>query len=251
MATSLDLQEQEQIDAVKAFWNRYGNLITWVLVLVLGSFAAWNGWQWYQRDQGNKAGVLFDEVDRAAQAGDTEKAGRAFADLKQRYPGTAYAAQAGLLAAKVLADKGKADDARAALAWVGAEAKEAELRTVAQLHLAALLAEAKQYDEALKALDAAKAPGFEALVADRRGDVMMLMGKKAEARNAWTVAHAAMSDKVEYRRLVEAKLTALGAAPGASAAAAAASAPTSGAAAPAASAPATSPASSPAAGASK
>ena len=28
MATSLDLQEQEQLDAVKAFWNQYGNLIT-------------------------------------------------------------------------------------------------------------------------------------------------------------------------------------------------------------------------------
>ena len=45
MATSLDLQEQEQVDALKAFWKQYGNLITWVLTLALAAFAAWNGWQ--------------------------------------------------------------------------------------------------------------------------------------------------------------------------------------------------------------
>jgi len=229
MATSLDLQEQEQLDAVKAFWSKYGNLITWLLVLVLGGFAAWNGWQWYQRDQGGKAGALFDELDRAVTAGDAEKAGRAFADLRARYPGTAYAQQGGLLAAKVQFDKGRSDDARASLTWVAEQAKEAEMRTVARLRLAALQAEAKQYDEALKTLDAAKAEGFEALVADRRGDVLMLQGKQAEARSAWQAAYAAMSDKVEYRRLIDAKLTAIGAAPGASAPAAGAAASAAGA----------------------
>ena len=223
MATSLDLQEQEQLDAVKAFWNQYGNLITWALVLVLGAFAAWNGWQWYQRDQGNKAGALFDELDRAVAAGDAEKATRAFGDLKQRFPGTAYAQQGGLLTAKVQFEKGKADDARATLGWVADGAAEVELRSVARLRLAALLAEAKQFDEALKTLDAAKAEGFEALVADRRGDVLMLQGRKDEARAAWQAAYAAMSDKVEYRRLVDAKLTAIGASPTAAAASAAAS----------------------------
>ncbi|MCW5633821.1 MAG: tetratricopeptide repeat protein [Rubrivivax sp.] len=225
MATSLDLQEQEQLDAVKAFWNRYGNLITWVLVLVLGGFAAWNGWQWYQRDQAARAGALYDELDRAATAGDVEKATRAFADLRQRHGGTAWATQGGLLVAKVQFDKGKADDARASLAWVAEHAKDAAIGTVARLRLAALQAEAKQYDEAMKTLEAAKAEGFEALVADRKGDVLMLQGRRDEARNAWTVAYAAMSDKVEYRRLVEAKLAALGTPAAAASAAPVSSAP--------------------------
>ncbi|MBL8342119.1 MAG: tetratricopeptide repeat protein [Rubrivivax sp.] len=217
MATSLDLQEQEQLDAVKAFWNKHGNLITWVLVLVLGGFAAYNGWNWYQRDQAGKAGALYDELDRAAATGEVDKVSQRFADLKQRFPGAAYAAQGGLLAAKVQFDKGKPDDAQSTLAWVAAQAKEAEVRTVARLRLAALQAEAKQYDEALKSLDAAKADGadtFAALVADRRGDVLMLQGKKAEAGAAWQAAFAALSDKVEYRRLVEAKLTSIGVPPG-------------------------------------
>ena len=113
--------------------------------------------------------------------------------------------------------------ARASLAWVAEKGIEDEARTIARLRLAALQADAKQFDEALKTLDAATADGFEALVADRRGDILMAQGKPAEARAAYEKAWAAMSDKVAYRRLVEAKLTALGAAPGAAPAGAAAS----------------------------
>ena len=220
MATQLDLQEQEQLDALKAFWNKQGNLITWTLVLVLGAFAAWNGWQWFQRDQATKAGAMFDELDRAVRAGDAERAGLVFTDLKARYPGTAFAQQGGLLAARVQFDKGQADAARASLAWVGEHAVEDEMRTVARLRLAALQAEAKQYDEALKTLAAAKAPGFEGLVEDRRGDVLLAQGKAAEARTAYQAAYKAMGERVDYRRLIEAKMIALGAVPEAPGAAA-------------------------------
>lgn len=225
MATQLDLQEQEQLDALKAFWNRYGNLITGVLVLVFGAFAAWNGWQWYQRDQGQKAGALFDELDRAVQAGDAARAGRVFADLRERFPRTTLAQQGGLLAARVQFEQGDADAARASLAWVAEKGAGDEASTVARLRLAALQAEARQFDEALKTLDAAKTEGFEALVADRRGDVLFAQGKLAEAKAAYQTAWAAMSDRVAYRRLIEAKLTSLGAAPGVAAAPAGAASP--------------------------
>lgn len=219
MATHLDLQEQEQVDALKAFWQQYGNLITWALVAALLAYSGITGWQWWQREQSTKAGAMYDELDRAANAGDADKTARVFADLKERFPRTAYAQQAGMLAAKVQFDKGKADEARAALAWVIEHAVEDEYRALARLRLAALLLEGKQFDEALKALDAVGAGPFAALAADRRGDVLLAQGKKDDARAAYQRAYQEMDDKVEYRRLVEAKLTALGAAPAASAAA--------------------------------
>ncbi len=67
MATHLDLQEQEQIDALKAFWQQYGNLITWALVAALLVYAGINGWHWWQREQATKAGAMFDEFERALQ----------------------------------------------------------------------------------------------------------------------------------------------------------------------------------------
>jgi predicted negative regulator of RcsB-dependent stress response len=220
MATQLDLQEQEQLDALKSFWKTYGNLITWTLILVLTAFAAWNGWNWWQREQAMKAGAMFDELERAAQVGDAEKVGRVFGDLKERFPRTAYAQQAGLLAARVQADKGEADAARASLQWVSEKALEDEYRTVARLRLAALHFEAGRYDEALKELDAANAPAFAALVADRRGDVLLAQGKKDDARVAYRAAWAALDDSLDLKRVVEAKLTALGAAPDAAVSAA-------------------------------
>jgi predicted negative regulator of RcsB-dependent stress response len=223
MSTQLDLQEQEQLDALKAFWKTYGNLITWVIILALGAYAGWNGWQYWQRDQGVKAGAMFDELERAALAGDADKAGRIFADLKERFPRTAIAQQGALLAARSQFDKGQVDAARATLTWVADNAVEDEMRTVARLRLAALQADAKQFDEALKSLEAAKAPAFEGLVADRRGDILMLQGKKDEARAAYQAAYKGLGEKTEYRRLVEAKLFALGAPPTAAATAVAAS----------------------------
>ena len=213
MATHFDLEEQEQLDQLKAFWKRYGNLLTWLLVVVLGGFAAWNGWSWWQRDQAGKSSAMFDQLDKAAQAGDVEQVGRVFADLKDRYPRTAFTEQGGLLAAKIQAEKGKTDAALETLAWVGANATEAEYQTVAKLRAAGILLDQKKYDEALKQLDTATAPEFVALVHDRRGDVLLAQGRKDDAKAAYTKAWGAMDPKVDYRRLIDAKLTALGAAP--------------------------------------
>jgi predicted negative regulator of RcsB-dependent stress response len=215
MATHLDLEEQEQLDQLKHFWKQYGNLVTWLLIAALGIFAAWNGWNWWQRDQGIQAGAMFDELDRAAQSGDADKVANVFADLKERYPRTAFAQQGGLLAAKLQFEKAKPEAALAALTWVSENAVETEYQTVARLRLAAALLDAKKFDEALKQLDAATAKEFEALVADRRGDVLQAQGKAEEAKAAYSKAWTAMDPKVEYRTLIEAKLTALGAAPNA------------------------------------
>jgi len=216
MATQLNLEEQEQLDSLKAFWRKQGNLITWTLILVLGGFAAWNGWNYWQREQALKAGAMFEDLDRAAAAGDAEKTARVFADMQQRFSKVSITQQGGLIAARLQVDKGQADAAKATLTWVAENGVEEEIRSIARLRLAAVLADAKQFDEALKVLDASKSPEFTALVADRRGDVLMAQGKKDDARSAWQAAYAAMDPKVDYRRLIEAKLTSVGAAPGVS-----------------------------------
>jgi predicted negative regulator of RcsB-dependent stress response len=219
MATHLDLEEQEQLDQLKAFWSRFGNVLTWVLIAALGAYAAWNGWNYWQRQQAGQAAAMYDQLDKAAQLGDADQAARIFSDLKDRHPGTTYTQQAALLAAKVQFDKGKADAALSTLEWLGANGSEDEYRSVAHLRAAAILLEQKKFDDALKQLDAVATPQFAALAADRRGDVLMAQGKKDQARAAYDKAWSALDAKVQYRRLVEAKLTAMGAAPAASAAA--------------------------------
>jgi predicted negative regulator of RcsB-dependent stress response len=211
MATTLDLQEQEQIDELKAFWKRWGNPITWALIAVLAAFAGWNGWNWYQREQGVKAGVLFDELDRTVAAGDVERAARVFSDLRDRHPGTTWAAQGGLLVARLQHERAKVDESIGTLTWVADKAADPALQAIARLRLAGLHLDAKRADAALETLSRATAAGFEALVADRRGDALSSQGKVGEAIEAYRAAHPGLTESLDYRRVVEAKLTALGA----------------------------------------
>jgi predicted negative regulator of RcsB-dependent stress response len=210
MARHLDLEEQEQLDELKHFWNQWGNLITWLLIAVLGSFAAWNGWNYWQRTQAAKASALYDEVERAAAGGDTARLQQAVKDIEDKFGGTTYAPQAALLAAKLLAEKGQVDAAKTDLQWVANEAKDEGYQAVARLRLAGLQAEAKAYDDALKTLSASMPKEFEPLAADRRGDIYNLQGKRDQARTEYTKAWKGMTGEADYRALVEVKLTSLG-----------------------------------------
>ncbi len=217
MAQHLDLEEQEQLDQFKHFWQRYGNAITWLLIVVLAGFAGWNGWQYWQRSQSAQASALYDEVERAAKAGDTVRLERAFGDIKDKYAGTLYAQQAGLLAGKTWHDKGNLDAAKSALAWVADKSSDAGYQAMARLRLAGMQLDAKAYDEALAQLSGTFSGEFAGLAADRRGDILLAQGKKAEAVAEYRKAYAGMESRMEYRRMVEVKLNAMGVDPSAEA----------------------------------
>lgn len=210
MANHLDLEEQEQLDELKAFWNRFGNLITWALIVVLAGFAGWNGYQYWQRSQSAQAAALYDEVDRAAKAGDVAMVERAFTDMKDKFSSTTFAQQAGLLAAKTLFEKGNVDASKAALTWVAAQSSEDGYQSVARLRLAGVLLESKSYDAAMQQLSGSFPKEFEPLVADRKGDVFALQDKKAEAIAQYKTAYAGLDERDDYRRIVEIKLNSLG-----------------------------------------
>ncbi len=205
MAT-LDLQEQEQLDNLKAFWAKWGTLISGAVTLVLLAFAGWNAWNWYLRDQGLKASVLYENIEQAIEAKDADKAARLVGEMQSRFAKSTYSSQASLLVAEQLSD----DKAMPLLQWVAGQGTPADLRDLAQLRLASLHLEGKRFAEAESALTAVKSPAFAALVADRRGDLAMLQKNSAKAREFYSSAYQAMDEQLPYRRLVEAKLMSVG-----------------------------------------
>lgn len=221
MSQHLDLEEQEQLAQIKHFWNKYGNLITWALIIVLGAFAGWNGWNYWNNRKAAEASALYGELERAAQSQDLTRVQRALDDLRAGYGSSTYAQQGGLMAARALSDAGQKDKAQAALQAVIDKATDDGYQAVARLRLAGLLADAKSYDAALKVLDAKLPREFEPLAADRRGDILQLQGKKAEARAQYEKALPALESRTEYRQMVEVKLAALGGDPAKAAAGAA------------------------------
>ena len=203
MATQLNLEEQEQIDELKHFWKRYGNAITWLLIVVMGSYAAWNGYQYWQRQQSSKASALFDEVEKSALSGDVAKLERAWNDMKDRFPGTTFAAQSALLAAKSFQMTDKLDAATE-------KASDPGSAQLARLRLANLQSQNKSYELALKTLAKPFDPAFAGLAADIQGDIHAVQNKPQDAIKAYSDAWRQLEENPEYRRLVTAKLNALG-----------------------------------------
>jgi predicted negative regulator of RcsB-dependent stress response len=221
MAT-YDLEEQEQLSAIKAWWQQYGNLITWIVIAVAAAVAATNGWKWYQRSQAAGASSIYAGVQNAVAARDAKKAKEAAGQLLESYPGTAYAPMAALLSGKLQFETGDLKTAEAQLAWAANNAKDPELKDLARLRLAAVLLDQKSYDEALKQLEREPLAPFAARYAELRGDIYAAQGKRSEAKAAYQAALTQVSQRpadaagagatinAAYREVLHVKLEGLG-----------------------------------------
>jgi len=204
-----DHQEQEQLDSFKAFWAQYGNIIIWVLILALGSYAGWNYWKTHQRNKSVEASALYDELQASLLANDNAKVQRVAGDIRAKYESSAYAPMAALAAAKTAFEANDLKTAKAQLQWV-AEHGNDEYKSIANLRLAGVLLDEKAHDEALKTLNGKFLPQFTAQVNDRKGDVLVAQNKLNEARAAYVAAIAAMDQNAPGRQLVQVKLEAIG-----------------------------------------
>lgn len=206
-----DLEEQEKLDSVKAWWQKNGGWITSVLLVVMLALAGWNGWNWWQRKQATDAALLYEQVQKAVEARDAERIKRSAADMQEKYGKTAYGEMTALLAARALYDAGDLATAKSHLKWATEHAKRDEYRVLARVRLAGVLLDEKAYDEGLALLKDKPPAAFTGVVADRRGDLYAAQGKAAEARAAYREAlEAAGTDQGTARQLIQFKLDALG-----------------------------------------
>ena len=187
MAT-YDLEEQEQLAALKAWWKEHGGAIILGATLVLAAIGAWNAWTWYQRSQSAQAAVLYDTLQKAARANDLKTTRETAGAILENFPRSAYAPLAALVSAKVQFQAGDLKTARAQLQWVIEHARSDEIRSIATLRLASVLLDDNEPDAALKILEAKPHPGFEALYASQRGDILATQKKRSEARAAYRAA---------------------------------------------------------------
>ena len=204
-----DLEEQEQIANFKAFWARFGNLISWVLIIALGSYAGYNFWNSHKRTQSAEAAALYDQLAEAAQANDNAKVQRMAGDVESKFDGTAYAPMAALVAAKTAFDANDLKTAKTQLQWAVDHGND-EIKSIARLRLSGVLLDEKAYDQAMALLNADILPQFAAEVQDRKGDVLVAQNKLAEARTAYQAALTKMDKRNPGRQIVQIKLEAIG-----------------------------------------
>ena len=205
-----DLEEQDKIDDLKAFWRRWGNAFSTVVIAICLAFIGVQGWRWYQNKQADEAAVLYGAVASAVRANDVPKARDAMSQLAGRFGSTGYAPRAALLYAKLAWDQRDKAGAKAQLTWVVDYASDDDLKQIARYRLAEALLDEKNYDEALKVLDAKHSDAYAGLYADLRGDALAAAGRREDARAAYQVALAKIDAKTAYRQFVQVKLDSMG-----------------------------------------
>jgi predicted negative regulator of RcsB-dependent stress response len=213
----LDLEEQEQLDQLKAFWQKYRNLITGLLTVVLFAYSAYSGYGWWRNSQALEASKLYETMISAIAKSDKDQTLRAADDLQKDFSRTPYAAMSSLFAARIAADAGDSTKAISYLRWATKNASNDGYLALAKLRLVTQLIEQggeKDFAEADQILKETPITGFEALCLERRGDWYLAQKKNAEARksyeDAWKTLNQAKEFPEEARRLLKVKLDAVG-----------------------------------------
>jgi predicted negative regulator of RcsB-dependent stress response len=209
MAT-FDLEEQEKLDELKAWWKRWGNAVTIAVAGVLVAAAGYEFWKNHTAKQTAEAAAYYDRMQQALQANDRKLAKESGAALIDKFAGTAFAPRAAMALASLNARERDLKSAKAQLEWVIAHAGEAALQDVSRLRLAGILLDEKQYEAALAQLNAKHSDAYAPRFDDLKGDVYLVQGKKEEARAAYWAAYAKLKETNPLRGVVEMKLDSLG-----------------------------------------
>ena len=184
-----DLEEQESLDQLKAWWEKWGTAVLSVITVGCLAFAAWNGWNWYQRYQGSKATIAYVQLQNAFVQGDAKNVVSIADGLMKEYPGNVFAGLAGFYRAAEAQRQKKPDEARQALNWIINESGRPEYETAARVRLAGIELDAGKADAALSVLTAAKPLEADAVsFNDRLGDVYFALKRYGEAKAAWEKA---------------------------------------------------------------
>ncbi len=207
---AFDLEEQEQLEALKAWWKRWGNYVIYGISAVLIAVAGYQYWKNHTDKQAAEAAVHFENMNNALEAGDMKTVREQGALLIDKYGRTPYATRAAMLVASVNVQGKDTRSAKAQLEWVVENTKEAALRDVSRLRLAGLLLDEKDYEAALKQLNAAHTDAYGPRFNDLKGDVYLAQGKTAEARTAYSAAYAKLKNDNPLHGVVEMKLDSLG-----------------------------------------
>jgi predicted negative regulator of RcsB-dependent stress response len=183
--------EEEQVEAMKRWWDENGKSTIAAIVLALAAGFGWQGWQGYQVEQRQAASDVYQTLLQAlsgAEQGaiDHSEAVKLAGQLKKDYVGSTYAQFAALQLARIAVQDGNLATAEAELRWVLEKAgKGGDVALIAELRLARILASRGDTEQALAILDAAGDNPYAASYEAARGDILLAQGLEAEAREAY------------------------------------------------------------------
>ncbi|GKS69757.1 putative negative regulator of RcsB-dependent stress response [Nitrosomonas sp. PY1] len=204
------LEEQEKIDGLRAWWNKFGTVLVILLTVALFAMGGMKAWEYYQQKQAYQAADLYVLLQQIQASDDATKINDAAQLVMAGYPSSGYASRAAFITAQADEKNGNAKRALESLQWVVDHAKESSLRDLARLRIAGILLDEEKYDEALRAISVPHGDNFSGLYLDRKGDILVANHKFSEARLSYQEAIEKLNKTNNYYNIVQMKLDALG-----------------------------------------
>jgi len=209
------LDEHEQGELVQKWLreNAFSILIGVGLGLLL--IFGWQQWRAHRAGHRLDAATQYEVFGADLDKKDTDAAKAIAAKLDSDYADTPYATLSQMRLADYFAAHGDNDAARGALDSAYRHAGNDALKALSGLYLARTQIAQKKPQEAYDLLQKLPTQGYEALSAELRGDALVALGRKDEARNAYTDALTHLDAGAPNHGFVEMKLSDLGNAPAA------------------------------------
>lgn len=203
-------EDQDSIDGIKTWWDKFGTAITVVLTALLVTIGGTQAWKYYQQQQAQQAADLYVLLQQVQLSNDPARINDAAHLLTEGFPSSGYAPRAAFIAAEADVQAGNNKRAIQNLQWVIDNAKETAMHDLARLRIAGILLDEEKYDEALRLMNTPHDATFAGLYLDRKGDILAASKKIAEARLSYQAAIDKLSKNNNYYNIVQMKLDALG-----------------------------------------
>lgn len=177
--------EQQQIEAIKEWWHRYGNLAVMVVAIMALIVFSWQFWQKHQVSTSAEASVLYEQM-QVAQTNKKPGEMEFIADrIMSDYSSTPYAPLAGLLRAQDAVQNNDLALAAKQLQWVIDHAKNKTIMQIGRIRIARVLIAEKQPEQALKTLQTVDDNAYLPLINTLKGDALKALNKPTEAHLAY------------------------------------------------------------------
>ena len=191
------ITEEEQIEALKHWWDENGKQVVLAIVLTVGGYFGWQAWTDHVEEKTAAASLVYQEMlDHISDttAGDVVGADKQVEisqlaeTLKQDYSNTQYAFYAALIKAKLAVESTDLSAAAVELQWAMDNAGETISENIARLRLARVEAAAGNLDKALQLVQGVDAGELKSAFDEAKGDFYQLQGNAAAAYTAYEAA---------------------------------------------------------------